>query len=204
MQAGVEISPQNRAAVASVCVQLDKLPLAIELGAAELARLGRDRPPTAALAELLARLETGQAGPDGTGPDGARAEDASSGEPGRHRTMRAAIGWSHELCTPSERLLWTRLSVFTGPFGLRDATDVCAGDELPAEAIAAGLSLLAERSVLLPDRLADGGARFLLPVTLRSYGRQMLRRLGQDEEFAARHKRWQDDRRPRQGTPAGK
>jgi predicted ATPase len=118
--------------------------------------------------------------------------------------MRAAIGWSHELCTPSERLLWTRLSVFTGPFGLRDATDVCAGDELPAEAIAAGLSLLAERSVLLPDRLADSGARFLLPVTLRSYGRQMLRRLGQDEEFAARHKRWQDDRRPRQGTRAGK
>jgi len=204
VQAGVEISPQNRAAVASVCVQLDKLPLAIELGAAELARLGRDRPPTAALAELLARLETGHAGPDGTGPDGPRAEDASSGEPGRHRTMRAAIGWSHELCTPSERLLWTRLSVFTGPFGLRDATDVCAGDELAAEAIAAGLSLLAERSVLLPDRLANGGARFLLPVTLRSYGRQMLRRLGQDEEFAARHKRWQDDRRPRQGTPAGK
>ena len=209
VRAGVEISPQNRAAVASVCVQLDKLPLAIELGAAELARLGRDRPPAAALAELLARLETGHAGPDGTGPDGARAgryraEDASSGEPGRHRTMRAAIGWSHELCTPSERLLWTRLSVFTGPFGLRDATDVCAGDELPAEAIAAGLSLLAERSVLLPDRLADGGTRFLLPVTLRSYGRQMLHRLGQDEEFAARHKRWQDDRRPHQGTPAGK
>jgi predicted ATPase len=214
VQAGVEISPQNRAAVASVCVQLDKLPLAIELAAADLARLGQVQPPTAALAELLARLEAGRASPDGTGLDdivldgtgldGARARDTSSGEPGRHRTMRAAIGWSHELCTPSERLLWTRLSVFTGPFGLQDATDVCAGDELPAEAVAAGLSLLAERSVLLSDRLADSGARFLLPVTLRSYGRQMLHRLGQDEEFAARHKRWQDDRRPHQGTPAGK
>jgi predicted ATPase len=117
---------------------------------------------------------------------------------------RAAIGWSHELCTPSERLLWTRRSVFTGPFGLRDVTDVCAGDELPAEAVAAGLSLLAERSVLLSDRLADSGARFLLPVTLRSYGRQILRRLGQDEEFAARYKRWQDDRRPHRGSPEGK
>jgi predicted ATPase len=191
VQAGAELTPQNRAAVASICVQLDKLPLAIELAAAELARLGRDRPPAAALAELLARLEAGQAGLGGT-------------EPGRHRTLRAAIGWSHELCTPSERLLWARLSVFTGTFGLRDATDVCAGDGLPAEAVAAGLSLLAERSVLLADRMADGGARFLLPVTLRAYGRQMLRRLGQDEEFAARHKRWQDDRRPHQGTPAGK
>jgi predicted ATPase len=209
VQAGAEIAPQSRAAVASICVQLDKLPLAIELAAAELARLGRDRPPAAALAELLARLEAGHASLDGSGPDGAspagtRGGDAWSGEPGRHRTLRAAIGWSHELCTPSERLLWARLSVFTGPFGLRDATDVCAGDELPAEAVAAGLSLLAERSVLLADRLAGGGACFLLPVTLRAYGRQMLRRLGQDEEFAARHKRWQDDRRPHQDTPAGK
>jgi hypothetical protein len=94
--------------------------------------------------------------------------------------------------------------VFTGPFGLRDATDVCGGDELPAEAVAAGLSLLAERSVLLADRPAGNEARFVLPVTLRAYGGQMLRRLGQDQEFAARHKRWQDDRRPHQGSPAGK
>ena len=56
-QAGAEVAPQHRAAVASICVQLDKLPLAIELAAAELARLGRDQPPAAALAELLARLD---------------------------------------------------------------------------------------------------------------------------------------------------
>jgi hypothetical protein len=105
---------------------------------------------------------------------------------------------------PSERLLWARLSVFTGPFGLRDATDVCGGDEPPAEAVAAGLSLLAERSVLLADRPAGNEARFVLPVTLRAYGGQMLPRLGQDQEFAARHRRWQDDRRPHQGSSAGK
>ena len=94
--------------------------------------------------------------------------------------------------------------MFTGPFGLRDATDVCGGDELPAKAVAAGLSLLAERSVLLADRPAGNEARFVLPVTLRAYGGQMLRRPGQDQEFAARHKRWQDDRRPHQGSSAGK
>ena len=69
---------------------------------------------------------------------------------------------------------------------------------------AAGLSLLAERSVLLADRMARDGPRFVLPVTLRAYGGQILRRLGQDQEFAARHKRWQDDRRPPQGSPARK
>jgi predicted ATPase len=187
-QVGVEIAPQDRAAVASICVQLDKLPLAIELATAELAELS--------LAELLARLEAGHV----------------------NQTLRAAIGWSHELCTPSERLLWARLSVFTGPFGPRDAQDVCTTRQLPDETVAAGLILLAERSLLLPDRKAgarqadrkagaqqaDHSPRFLLPATLRAYGRQMLRRLGQDEEFTARHQHWQDGRRHHHGTPAGK
>jgi hypothetical protein len=44
----------------------------------------------------------------------------------------------------------------------------------------------------LADRPAGNEARFGLPVTLRAYGGQMLRRLGQGQEFAARHKRWQD------------
>src|SRR5205823_7979279 len=42
-QAGTQIGPQNRAAVALICVQLDKLPLAIELAAAELARTAPGR-----------------------------------------------------------------------------------------------------------------------------------------------------------------
>ena len=187
-QAGVEIAPQHRAAVASICVHLDKLPLAIELAAAELAGPGEQSLP---LTEMLARLEAGHDLPHG------------SGEDGRHRTMRAAIRWSHGLCTPPERLLWARLSVFTGPFGPQDARDVCASSELPDEAVAAGLSLLAERSVLLAGQ-HGGRACFLLPTMMRAYGREMLRRLGQDDEFAARHRRWQDGRRPRQGTPRGK
>ena len=89
--------------MASICVQLDKLPLAIELAVAELSLA------ELSLAELLARLEAGHT----------------------HQRLRAAIGWSHELCTPSERLLWARLSVFTGPFGPRDAQDVCASRSCP-------------------------------------------------------------------------
>ena len=126
------------------------------------------------LAGLLARLEAGHT----------------------HQTLRAAIGWSHELCTLSERLLWARLSVFTGPFGLRDAQDVCTTRQLPDETIAAGLTLLC-RAVGAATRAADRRpagrsqpARYLLPATLRAYGGQMLRQLGQDEEFGARHQRW--------------
>jgi len=194
-RAGAELAPEHRATVASVCVLLDKLPLGVELAAAQLASrqpAGAEQPLAEQLACLLAQLEAGHDVPRG------------DGEPGRHRTLRAAIGWSHELCTPSERLLWARLSVFTGPFGRQDAQDVCAGGQLPGDAVAAGLSLLAERSVLLASQRPDGSPCFLLPATLRAYGRRMLRRLGQEEEFTARHQRWQDGRRPQYGTPAGR
>lgn len=109
----------------------------------------------------------------------------------RHQSLRAAIGWSHELCTPAERLLWARLSVFTGPFGLRDTHDVCTTSQLPEQAVTAGLSLLTERSILLADARTDGEVSYLLPLTLRGYGQQMLRRLAADAEFQDRYQRWQ-------------
>ncbi len=37
----------------------------------------------------------------------------------RHRTLRAAVSWSYELCTPAEQKLWAELSVFPGGFALR-------------------------------------------------------------------------------------
>ena len=197
-RAGAVITPEQRAVVASVCAQLDKLPLAIELAAGQLAELQRvwadqplDRRTAEPVAALLAQLEAGHDVPRG------------DGEPGRHRTLRAAIGWSHELCTPSERLLWARLSVFAGAFSRADAQDVCASGQLPAGTIAAGLSLLAERSLLLASREPDGSLRFRLPATVRAYGRRMLRRLGQEDEYAARYQHWQDGERRAHGTPAG-
>jgi hypothetical protein len=57
----------------------------------------------------------------------------SRGRPARHRTLRATIDWSHKLCSPGERLLWARLSVFTCGFDLAAAEQVCAdGDALLA------------------------------------------------------------------------
>ncbi len=199
-RAGAVIAPEQRAAVASICVQLDKLPLAIELATSQLAERPRGeegQPPARALTQwlawLLAQLEAGHDVPGG------------DGQPGRHQTLRAAIGWSHELCTPSERLLWARLSVFTGRFSRADAQDVCGGDQLPGETVAAGLSLLAERSVLLASRMPDESMSYRLPATLRAYGGRMLRRLGQEEEFTARYQHWKEDHRPRpnHGAPAG-
>jgi predicted ATPase len=196
-QAGVAVAAENRATAASICVQLDKLPLAIALAAGELARneaapgqaapdQAAGRTPADRLASLLSHLEADYDFP--RDPDQPAA---------RHQTLRAAIGWSHELCTPAERLLWARLSVFAGPFRRPDAHDVCTTSQLPAEVVTAGLSLLTERSVLLADRRTPG--EYSLPVILRGYGRQMLHRLGEDVEFEERYRRWQDTRRRGRG-----
>jgi predicted ATPase len=186
--AGVGIEPEHRATVASICVRLDKLPLALELAALELAsgelaagKLAAGKLAAAEWGGLLARLE---------------ADDDFLHDPAnpvaRHQTLRAAIGWSHELCTPAERLLWARLSVFAGPFRLEDAQDVCTTSQLPDDAVAAGLTLLTERSVLLADDRPGRVPSFLLPATLRAYGRGMLHRVAEDAEFQGRYERWRD------------
>jgi predicted ATPase len=90
------------------------VPLALELAAVRL------RAPS--VQQLLHQLDNGRR-PLGVGRRGGIA---------RHRTMRAAVGWSHELCTPAERLAWARLSVFAGDFALMAAAEMCAGPGIAA------------------------------------------------------------------------
>jgi predicted ATPase len=198
-QRGRQITAADHATVAAICVQLDQLPLAIELAAGQLApgqlasgQLAPGQLASAELADLLAAVET---------------DIDILRDPGhaivRHRSLRAAIGWSHELCTPAERLAWARLSVFTGPFLTGDAQNVCATSQLPDKAVAVALTLLTERSVLLADTQADGLVHYLLPTTLRAYGRRMLRQLAEDAQFQDRYQRWCRSQPTRRGTPTG-
>ncbi|MEV0557678.1 LuxR C-terminal-related transcriptional regulator [Streptomyces sp. NPDC050597] len=108
---GFELTPDNRAAVARLCRRLDGLPLAIELAAVRMRVLGVD--------QLVARLDD-------------RYRLLTTGSPAvlpRHQTLRAAVDWSHELCTEAEQLVWARASVFAGSFDLEAAEAVCADTE---------------------------------------------------------------------------
>lgn len=153
----------------AVCAKLDGLPLAIGMAARQLAHGSLDA--------LLAGL--------GNGYDFLSDPTAPVA---RHRTLQAAIGWSHQLCTPAERLLWARLSVFDMSFGIKDCVEVCATTHLTEEAIAIGAGLLTERSLLL--RQPGEPARWLMPATIRAYGLGMLRRLAEEEEMRRRYRRW--------------
>ena len=45
--------------------------------------------------------------------------------PDRHRTLRAALAWSHDLLGPRERTLFRRFSVFVGGATLDAVEHVC-------------------------------------------------------------------------------
>ena len=50
------------------------------------------------------------------------------GVPDRHRTLRAAIAWSHELLNDEEQALFARLAVFRGGRSVEAISEICGFD----------------------------------------------------------------------------
>jgi predicted ATPase/DNA-binding SARP family transcriptional activator len=153
----------------SVCRRLDGMPLALELAAARLRVLSLDQVATRLRDRF--RLLTG----------------GSKAVLPRQRTLRAAVEWSYDLLEPSERLLFERLSVFAGSFGLELAEAVCADDELNADEVLDLLGGLVAKSLVarVPDQ--EGTARYRLLETLRDYAADRLAARGDDLALRRRH-----------------
>ncbi|SPT51523.1 AAA family ATPase [Actinomadura madurae] len=165
------VTDRNRGAIVRLCRLLDGIPLAIELAAVRLSSM--------AVEEILDRLDD-RFQPLSASPARAR---------GRYRrTLRAVIGWSHGLCTEGERLLWARLSIFSGGFDLEAAEAVCAGGGVTAAEVADLLAGLVHKSIVMADG-TEGRTRYRLLETIRRYGRQQLREAGAIDEFRLRHTR---------------
>ncbi|NEB75632.1 LuxR family transcriptional regulator [Streptomyces sp. SID14478] len=176
---GFTVTEEGRPELERLCRQLEGLPLAIELAAARL----RDLSPT----ELTDRMSDRTA-------DRFDVLGESDGVIGRtdplwHQALRTAIGWSHQLCTPAERLLWARLSVFVGSFDLEGALQVCGDDRLDQKEIPQLLAGLAEKSIITWEPTA-AGERYRMLDTIREYGEGWLRSLGEGREFRRRHRTW--------------
>jgi non-specific serine/threonine protein kinase len=183
--AGFGLTEQNAAAVAELCTRLDGLPLAIELAAARARFLA----PAAVLERLGGRLDLLLG----------RAADA----PARHRTLRAALDWSHDLLTAQEQAVFRRLAVFAGGFTQEAAAAVAgAAAAWPdASSLPDGQSLLeplAEKSLLLAGPAEgdgrDGGqsgdapeVRFGMLETVRAYALERLEASGEGEAARRRH-----------------
>ncbi|MFC5663209.1 ATP-binding protein [Kitasatospora misakiensis] len=165
------VTAGNAEGIAQLCRRLDGIPLAVELAAGRLRALSVE--------QLGARLDD-------------RFRLLTGGDPAalpRHRTLRTTIGWSHELCTVQERLLWARLSVFAGGFDLDAAEYVCAGEGVDPDELLDLLTELVAKSVVLRED-SPFGVRFRLLDTLREYGRQWLRAAGEEHRLLCRHRDW--------------
>ncbi|MFF8787863.1 ATP-binding protein [Streptomyces sp. NPDC015125] len=194
---GFTVGPSNEAAVTELCDRLDGIPLALELAAGRLRALSVDQvlhrldDRFRLLTGTRPRCSPGLAAPfEQEGPrSGLPAPREPGGPPPRHRTLRTAIGWSHELCTPEERLLWARLSVFAGHFDLEAAEYVCSGPELPAGELLDVLTELVTQSVLVHEETA-AGARYRMLDTVRAYGAGWLAATPDGERLRRRHRDW--------------
>lgn len=147
-----EPAPRDR--IADICERLDGMALAIELAAARWPTLGLDG-LTAGLSDQL-RILAG----------GPRADD-------RHRSVRAALDWSHDLLEPADRVLLRRISVFVTPFTAEAAGAVAGLAPLQPAAVADGLGRLAEQSLLTATPTATG-TRYQALETIRQYGAERL------------------------------
>ncbi|MET7971415.1 LuxR C-terminal-related transcriptional regulator [Micromonospora sp. NPDC005305] len=155
------------AVVAELCARLDGMPLAIELAAARSASLGAAG-LLAALDDVLLLLA------------GGRAADR------RHRSLRAVVGWSHDLLDDDERLLLRRLAVFVGSFDLPAA--VAVTDVGAPGAVADLLGRLADKSLLVPERGAV--SRWRLLDTVRAFAAERLTAAGEEPALRERHLCW--------------
>ncbi|MEU1180084.1 LuxR C-terminal-related transcriptional regulator [Streptomyces sp. NPDC005820] len=166
---GFRLTEENREAVHRLCADLDGLPLAIELAASRLRTLAVE-PAIERLADRFALLTAG----------------SRAARP-HQRTLRAAIDWSWELCTPAERLLWSRLSVFAGSFTLEAAEGVGSGEGLGADEVLDVLDRLVAQS-LVEHAGTDRRPRYRLLETIRQYGWEHLTDRGEVQEVRRRHR----------------
>ena len=169
---GFTLDAGNAEQVLVLCRKLDGIPLALELAAVRLGLLSLEQ-LNRGLASELSILGT-----------------ANRGAEGRQQTLEATIGWSYGLLDEQERLLWARLSVFVGGFEEDAAIQVCADPRIPAGQITGLLAALVDKSILKRELRGSCPPRYWLLETMRQYGRDRLREMGEQAATQKRHFDW--------------
>ncbi|EME15362.1 ATP-binding protein [Rhodococcus triatomae] len=156
-----------REQIAEFCQGLDGMALAIELAAARWTTLGLDG-LTDGLSDQLRMLA-----------GGARTDD-------RHRSVRAALDWSHALLDTDDQVLLRRVSVFTKSFTTKAAAEVVG---VGKGSVADGLARLSEQSLLVV-LATPAGTRYRALETIRQYGSEKLAEAGELNEVRSLHLQW--------------
>ena len=163
---GFGLTVDNIRAVAQICRQLDGLPLAIELAAAQVRMMSPEQ-----IAERLNRSLNVLNG-------------SSRARLPQHKTLRASIEWSFSLLSPAEQRLLVRVAVFGNEWSLETAEAVCADVEsddplLPGNAVLQTLCGLVDKSLVTRVPYVRGQIRFRLLTSIGQFAREQLVEMGQ-------------------------
>src|SRR3989454_5882723 len=178
------LSEDNAAAIAQICIQLDGLPLSLELAAARIKLLS----PQALLGRLNHRLAVLTGG----------RHDA----PTRQQTLRNTISWSYDLLNAEEQRCFRRLAIFAGGCTLEAAEAVCSSPIYGGSPIYQGLTAgeadlslpvidlvvsLLDKSLLQQSDRDGDESRLLMLETIREYALERLVDSGELEATAEAH-----------------
>jgi non-specific serine/threonine protein kinase len=175
------LTPQTAASIAMLVRRLDGIPLAIELAAARVNVLSVEQ--IANRLDHAVRLLVG----------GSRLA------PARQQTLQAAFEWSYGLLSEAERLLFARLSVFSGGWTLAAAEEVC-GEEASEHAMPAPpldrerildlLAQLIDKSLVLSEAGAANELRYRLLEPVRQFAAECLVQQDAAAMLTERFARW--------------
>lgn len=157
--------------VVHICRRLDGLPLAVELAAARAKALP--------VASIRARLEQSME----------LLTHGARDTPDRHRSLRAAVSWSHDLLAPDEQAYLRRLAAFRGGWSLDAAESVTAAGELGESALDLTTSLL-DKSLIRRHGDARSEPRYEMLEVIREYAHEQLEAAGEAEATMERHATW--------------
>ena len=162
-----KLTDSNVSAVARICQQLDGIPLAIEIAAAQARAL-----PIEVIAERLDRRFAWL---------NKRVGETTS----RQHTLYTLIDWSYGLLNAQERSVLRRLSVFVGGWTLEAAEAIVA----PGEPCAEVLTKLVDHS-LVGFGADVGRRRYGMHETIRQFAQEQLRGSDQEADALERHARY--------------
>ncbi|HET6445949.1 MAG TPA: protein kinase [candidate division Zixibacteria bacterium] len=143
------LTVDNARDVAEICVQLDGLPLAIELAAARIKTFTPNY-LRSMLDNSLAALSSG-------------SRDHAT----RHQTLQATIEWSYRLLDVEEKKLFSRMAVFQGGHNIDAVQAVCQPDL--GISVVSGIESLLNKSLLRRSDNTHSTPRFFFLNTIHHY-----------------------------------
>lgn len=153
---GFQLTVDNAPLMVELCRLVEGIPLGLEIAASQAAGVPLER-IAAELSQSVLQLK----------------HSRRTVTP-RHQTLHATLEWSYRTLSLAEKRLLRRLAVFSGGWTLEAAEQVCADELLPQQEIAAVLSELVTKSLVVLDLSQQAVLPYRFLETIRVYAAELL------------------------------